>query len=354
MALTRPNSRMIKTNTSGNQTQVDLNSELAEIDSGYGYARYKNYIINGNQAVDQRNAGAAVNVTLTRVFVTDRFSINTSTTPSGTLTAQQVAGDNNSRYALRIARTAGSYVGNIAFYYCFESNDIIPLSGKTVTLSFRVRKGSTSNNANPLNVVVSFGTGIDQGTTSMGAGTWTGYTQVQPSSSISVGSLTTTFQKVSYTFTVPSGTTEFGFLVANQGYTGTGSANDYIDYTDFQLEEGSVSTAYEQKRFADQLLECQRYYEVTDFNVNGFNTASATKSVTTQFSVTKRVAPTANGIIKDGASNVGKIGTLDTAGTLTNNVTPTGINWSTSRVQIYINASTAAGMTANIYADAEL
>ena len=45
------------------------------------------------------------------------------------------------------------------------------------------------------------------------------------------------------------------------GYRGFGSSGDYIEFTDFQLELGSVATDFEHRSYGEELALCQRYYQ---------------------------------------------------------------------------------------------
>lgn len=43
-------------------------------------------------------------------------------------------------------------------------------------------------------------------------------------------------------------------------------ANDYVGFTEAQLEVGSTATAFEHRPIADELLRCQRYFEQRDYD----------------------------------------------------------------------------------------
>jgi hypothetical protein len=74
--------------------------------------------------------------------------------------------------------------------------------------------------------------------------------------------LTTSWQRFSYTASVSSTATEIGFY---SFYTpvGTAGANDYYDITGIQLEIGSQASPFTRAggNIAGELAMCQRYYE---------------------------------------------------------------------------------------------
>jgi hypothetical protein len=91
--------------------------------------------------------------------------------------------------------------------------------------------------------------------------------------------------------------------------------------TGAQLTVGSVATPFEFKSFGEELEQCQRYCisRKTDYTVfNGFTTTNGQKWTTAHLPTTMRASP--NFTAFDGAGNAGKVTTLDSAGTATNNV----------------------------------
>lgn len=230
---------------------------VASINGG-ALSGFRNKIINGWMVIDQRNAGAAKNIILSYPnFTLDRWSVVSSSAVSGTLTTQRVAGDTTSQYAMRIAKTAGTYSGVLQAIQIIESANCYELSGKTVTLSFRARVGSSFTGTTTPFRALWTGTGVDQGGAG-GIGAWTGAASATPTN-ISNPTLTTSFQTYIYNFTVPSGTTEIAIFLGRTTDASAGSANDYIDITDVQLEEGSVATPFETRAVGQEELLCRRY-----------------------------------------------------------------------------------------------
>jgi hypothetical protein len=240
-------------------------------------------------------------------YTADRWYSQAAT--NGTV-SRQVTNDTtnlpNIQYCARVQRTASqTTVTDYAINQNFESVNSIPFAGKTVTLSFYARKGADfSATSSILKVALASGTGTDQNLT---AGGFTG--QATP---INVNTtLTTTWQRFTYTGTVASTATQ---LAINYYFTsvGTAGAADYFEVTGVQIDIGSVALPFRTyaATIQGELSACQRYYE-TNLNpgvffatftsasayVQGVNLAAAgTASLggTIYFKVTKRSAPTIN------------------------------------------------------------
>lgn len=89
-----------------------------------------------------------------------------------------------------------------------------------------------------------------------------------------------------------------GGSLSATGVTGaaTGGTNLNIEISTgtvslIQLEEGSTATPFEHLTYASNLIECQRYFEVTGTTVTDFST-SGTQQVQWYFKVEKRATPT--------------------------------------------------------------
>jgi hypothetical protein len=251
----------------------------------------RNRIINGGMAVDQRNAGAAQNITASNVYSVDRWAVVAGTTVSGTLTAQRVAvgSPGSSQYALRLARTAGAYTNALYATQVIETANCYELAGKTVTVSFKARAGAVySATGTPINVYVRTGTAADEGVNGSTAGTWTGYAQAGTQSF----ALTTTLQTYSFSVALGASVQEIAVTLGTGSFAGTGAANDYIEFTDVQLELGNYATAFERRLNQVELAMCQRYYEAG--YVQNYVGVSGVGQVTmtVPFKVSKRAAPT--------------------------------------------------------------
>jgi hypothetical protein len=231
--------------------------------NGGQLAGLRNKIINGDMRVAQR--GTTFSLTATGAYTVDRWIAVTSVAASGTLTLNvtpvAITEGTSSSSAIRLSKTTGTFAGSLVAGQAFETSNSWGLAGKTVTISFKARKGSSyTGNALP-DLVVITGTGTDQSANNMLAGTWTGYAV---SSTTLTGTLTTSMSSFSATTTIPASATQVGVQVGLTYATATtGSANDYLDITDVQLEVGPVATPFEQIPYGMELALCQRYYLTT-------------------------------------------------------------------------------------------
>jgi hypothetical protein len=156
---------------------------------------------------------------------------------------------------LRYQRNSGQ-TGTSGLYISqsFESLNSIPLAGRAVTLSFYARAGANYSAASSsfLSIVYS-GTGTDQQILSGLTGSATPINQTS--------TLTTTWQRFTYSGTIASTATQIGLLFGASP-TGTAGANDYFEITGVQLEASSVASAYAPNgaTYQAELAACQRYY----------------------------------------------------------------------------------------------
>ena len=223
---------------------VSTNSSISPTSSGTpGWAGYyvsgKNFLINGLQEIDQRNAGAAVTVNSALKIGLDRWFLFNSAATNATV--QRVAGTNTgTQYAARIT---GSFSGNYA--QRIESYQIAPATGQIVTFSGKIY-GSTS--------------GITVSTYAIYAGTQDNYaTNTSISTAASTISVSTTPTKFSVTFVIPSAATN-GVEVGINTTLGSGV---YIDVSSLQLELGTVASQISRSggNYPQEKLACMRYFQ---------------------------------------------------------------------------------------------
>jgi hypothetical protein len=244
--------------------------------TGVQYTGFKNRIINGNMAIDQRNAGASV--TPNNSYTLDRWSGGNNQT--GKFTVQQ----NANSVTLPVGFT--NYLGVVSSSaYAIISTDFFainqPIEGynvadlgwgtanaKTITLSFLVQSSLTGTFGGVLKN--SNGTRSYPFTYSIPvANTWT-----QISITI-VGDttgnwLTNNGAGISLSFGLGVGATYSGTAgswaaanyVSATGATsvvGTSGATFYI--TGVQLEKGSTATSFDYRPYGTELSLCERYYQ---------------------------------------------------------------------------------------------
>jgi hypothetical protein len=189
---------------------------------------------------------------------------------------RQATGDTTNlpfiQYCARVQRTnANAATDQIRFLQLLETVNSIPFAGKTVTMSFYARKGADFSAAsNNLTVTLGSGTGTDQNVIFPG---YSGYANVINSTA----TLTTTWQRFTFTGTVGTTATELTTLF---DYTpvGTAGAADYYEITGVQLEVGSVATPFHTyaATLQGELAACQRYYLKSYNQVTAPGTASNT------------------------------------------------------------------------------
>jgi hypothetical protein len=212
----------------------------------------KNGVINGAFDIWQRGTTSA---TTAFAYTADRWLKNSATHYGA---SRQVTGDTTNlptvQYCARVQRTASSAVTTlIEFTTPFETTNSIPYAGQTITYSFYARRGANYSSAsNILSSSVYTGTGTDQ--TVFG---YTGLTQAVTGNA----TLTTTWQRFSYTGTLSAATNELSVYFAYTP-TGTAGAADFFEVTGVQVELGSVATTFSRTggTIQGELANCQRYY----------------------------------------------------------------------------------------------
>lgn len=204
--------------------------------AGTGFA-FRNRIINGGMAVDQRNAGASAALLNSLAYSTvDRFFTNASSS-SGQYSAQRItATDGTNR--LRITSPAGGT--GIVLGQRIESLNSRDLAGNTVTVSLKL----VSSSARDVTWTLFYANSTDVFTsvTQIATGTW---------------AITTNEQLFSVTVSVPSAATT-GLQL--QISTATLSGGATLTTGDWQLEVGSVATPFERRLYGQEVALCQRYF----------------------------------------------------------------------------------------------
>jgi hypothetical protein len=227
------------------------------------------------------------------VYFADRFQGYRST--AGATASRQLTNDTtnlpNIQYCSRIQRDSGNTgTQTILISQSFETVNSIPLAGRTVTMSFYARCGANYSPTSSLLTAQLFtGTGTDQNAM------MTGYTGSAATIS-QTPTLTTTWQRFSYSATIPVATTEmapyFTFTPV-----GTAGVNDYYEITGLQVEVGSVATPFETELYGETLVKCQRYYYRAQpagagrLGPTGAFTSTTNAFFIAQFPVTMRTLP---------------------------------------------------------------
>lgn len=253
----------------------------------------KNAIINGAMDVWQRGT------TFTATgWSADRWYVNADSGVATTITRSTDA-PTGFRYSMKFQRTAGNTAtGAHGIGQSFETQESIRFAGKTVTYSFWAKRGANySGSGNLLEWRVGFSTGTDQSITNAYGG-WAGYSEANSPAA----TLTTSWQRFSMTFNVPSNATQISVRVF-QAPTGTAGADDSYFVTGFQFEESATATPFSRAggTITGELAACYRYFwryttENSWSNFTPFASGHAysvnNARVAYQFPVQMRIAPT--------------------------------------------------------------
>jgi len=216
----------------------------------------KNAIINGAFDIWQRGTSIAVNAA---TYTADRFLGYRGV--AGMTVSRQSTNDTTNlpfiQYCARVQRDSGNTsTSTLQFTSPIETSNVYRYTGQTITMSFYARAGANySPTSSALGVFLSTGTGTDGNPVSG----YTGQANVISSSA----TLTTTWQRFSYTVTLGSTITQLApYFVAS--VTGTAGANDWFEITGVTIELGSVATAFSRTggTIQGELAACQRYFQI--------------------------------------------------------------------------------------------
>ena len=226
---------------------ANLTTRLGQLTSTPAGGPYvgKNRIINGNMAVDQRNAGASQTFTAAAAvaYCVDRFYASCT---GANITGQQVAGTAPYQYAYKFTGAA-SNTGTL-FGQRIESLNIADLVSTTVV-------GQAQIASSTITTV-----------------TWTAYyanttNTFSAKTSIATGTITINSTPTIYTFSFNAGSSAANG-VAIEFTTGALVSAATLQYSGVQLEAGTIATPYEFNQFQVQLAQCQRYYNKYNFTPN--------------------------------------------------------------------------------------
>jgi hypothetical protein len=265
----------------------------ATASSGSSNVAGKNGVLNSAFNVWQR---ATSFTNCSSIYTADRWYSYTYGVTTGRTLSRQATGDTtnlpNIQYCVRLARDNGNTsTAAWQFFNPWETVNSIPLAGKTVTVSFYARKGANySATSSFLRILLNSGTGTDQNPISG----YTGAVDIIDQNA----TLTTTWQRFSYSASVPSTVTE---LATNFYWapTGTAGAADYVEITGVQLEIAGSASAYSPNTstYQAEVEACQRYYylaasgDTKTICPGGAFSGTDNRGVVT-FPVTMRIAPT--------------------------------------------------------------
>ena len=302
----------------------------------------KNLIVNGGMDIWQRGTSFSVAASAGITYTTDRWCLNTGANQAMTI-SRQATNDTtnlpNIQYCTRFQRNSGQTgTGGLFFSSSIESANAIRYAGQTVTFSFYARAGANYSAASSiLQALIYSGTGTDQNLLSGFTGSATPINQN--------ATLTTTWQRFSYSATISSSATE----LATAFYftpVGTASTNDYYEITGVQLELGSVATAFSRAgaTIQGELAACQRYYYrqnaqgTYNYFASGFADQTTTALIPLTLPSTMRSTPTT---LDYSTLNLTTGGTNTTVTSMTITGSQSGLN------TVCLYPSVASGLTVN-------
>lgn len=223
-------------------------------DVGGGPLLFRNKLINGGMAVDQRNAGATQTFTAAAAlaYSVDRWY---GYCTGANVTGARVAGT-GSQFAYRF--TGAASVTAIGFAQRIEQLNSYSLAGQTATLSVDLANSLLTTvtwTAYYANTADTFGSLASPTKTSIATGTFT---------------VTSTVTRYQAQITVPAAATtgiEILFTVGAQT-SGTWTIQNA------QLEAGSAATPFEQRPIGMELGLCQRFFEVISWGEFDYTTTT--------------------------------------------------------------------------------
>jgi hypothetical protein len=239
-----------------------------------GHKGFRNRIINGAMAVDNRNEGAAQTFTAAAAlaYCVDRWY---GYCTGANVTGQRVAGTLQSQY--RYQFTGAASVTAIGFAQRIETTNSYDLNGQTCMLSVDLANSLLTTvtwAAYYANTADTFGTLASPTRTSIASGSFT---------------VTSTITRYSTSISIPSAATtgiEIVFAVGAQT-SGTWTIGNA------QLELGSTASAFEVRPQQVEAEMCARYLPVTrEYYLHGQCSATNSAYVGCSFNVTARKDPT--------------------------------------------------------------
>ena len=317
LSLTTPNigtpSAGTLTNCTGLPAATGLTGVVAQNNGGTGtttgYYGFKNRIINGAMAIDQRNAGASVTPTDGQ-YTLDRWQANQAV--ASKYSVQQNAGSVTppAGFTKYLGVTSlSAYTVGASEYFCLRQNiegfntaDLAwgTASASPVTLSFWVRSSLTgtfgatlmnenSNRSYPFTYTINSANTWEYKTITVNgdtSGTW--------ATTNGVGLRLTMGMGVGSTYSGAAGAWASANYLSATGATsvvGTSGATFYI--TGVQLEKGTVATSFDYRPYGTELQLCQRYYQtIGEVFGNGAAANSGNSGCFWAFGVQMRATPT--------------------------------------------------------------
>jgi len=271
----------------GSQNVVTTGDVQSASINGGPLAGFRNAIINGNFDIWQRGTSTTIGYGADRWF--NAITGSTCTFSRQSFTLGQTDVPDEPTYFARELVSSVAGAGNFAYFYQ-NIESVRTFAGKEVTISFWAKADASKPIA--VNMLQFFGTG---GSPSASV----------PSVSPTKFTLTTSWQKITHTVTIPSisgktlGSNNNDFLRLeiwldagsnrNDRSDSLGQQSGTFDIAQVQIEAGPVATPFERRPIGTELALCQRYYQqsyrlsVTPGTVTGQGAVGMVAHATTLF-----------------------------------------------------------------------
>lgn len=295
------------------------------------FSNFRNYLDNGEFAVQQRGTSATAGGTTSGCasanYVPDRWCVDTNVSSGagfGQIITSSPSPVVGSAQSFKVYRNSGALTQPVCAVQEIPTSESQDLQGQTVTLSFfaQALSGLAADNGNVINAYIIYGTGTDQGLGTLTASpaitpAWTGINSSITASYILSAS---TWNRYTLTGFIPATTNEIGVEICfTPTATGAG-VTDGFALGDVQLEQGSAASSFEYRPYGVELAKYLRYYwTYTETNggyiAPGMVSATNVERAVLAFPVTMRTTPTCT--LTKGGINWNLAGTNTAAGTLT-------------------------------------
>lgn len=253
---------------------------------------FKNLLINGSFAVSRGVASALVSASPTYTVLAKWFAYSTFNS-HGSLASSYFP--SIGRYVTTLVRTVGATnTSPLTLGHVVETLIAEKYKGKTVILSFYITKGSAYSGVGGLvDYNIATGTGTDQSSVLLMAGTWTG--QINNTDTVDLSTTPAgTYIRVSKVITLPANCSEIGVTFSTRA-AGTAVANDSISFYDIQLEEAlpgaTVPSKFERLPLQVDTMLAARYYQEITFTLRSYAAAGTATGSSISLPVTFRSTP---------------------------------------------------------------
>ena len=258
---------------------ANLTTRLGQLTSSPAGGPYTgaNKIINGDMAIDQRNAGASVTLTNTSGFPTDRFLAGSSGLTTQTFAGQQVTStltDSTKSLKFTIGGTGAAPAAGAYAYFSqkiegLNCTDLLwgTVSAKAITVSFRAKYSVTGtygisfrNSSGDRSYIASFA--LTANTDTLVTATIPGDTTGTWLTTNGIGINLFFDCGVGTTYSTTAGSWQAGNLF---GFTGgtklCATTGATAEITNVKLEVGSIATPFVPDDYQASWVKCQRYYQ---------------------------------------------------------------------------------------------